>query len=101
MSEFDVFTGDNALHFGGGFLLSGLVAVGFWVPESLVVSVPFNAAFYGLLRERAQYRAKLKARGEKPTAFGFLSKHKITEGAMWGVGSAVAMGVGLAIRTFA
>lgn len=97
-NDFDIFTLDNLLHFLGGALLSGLIAFGFWMPETLVASVPFNAAFYGLLRERAQHRAKDKARGLPTESFGFLkSNHKITEGLMWGVGSLAAMVTGFLI----
>jgi len=83
MSDFDVFTTDNLLHFLGGAALSGIVAVGFWHPWTLVFTVPILIALEGLLREQAQASTWDPDR--------WLSKHKITEGLMWGVGSAATM----------
>lgn len=83
MSNFDVFTKDNALHFAGGAALSGIVAVGFWHSWTLVFTVPILIAIEGLLREQAQAKTWNVDR--------WLSKHKITEGLMWGVGSAATM----------
>lgn len=83
MSDFDVFTKDNVLHFAGGAALSGIVAVGFWHPWTLVFTVPVLVALEGLLREQAQAKTWDPDR--------WLSKHKTTEGLMWGVGSAATM----------
>jgi hypothetical protein len=83
MSNFDVFTKDNALHVTGGAALSSIVAVGFWHPWTLVFTVPIVITIEGLLREQAQAKTWNPAR--------WMTKHKITEGLMWGVGSAATM----------
>ena len=82
--SFNIFTFDNLLHFVGGALLSGIVASGFWYPWTLVFTVPILIAVEGLLREQTQ------ARSWKLSDW-LLKKHKLTEGLMWGVGSAFAM----------
>jgi hypothetical protein len=83
MSKFDIFTTDNVLHFLGGAALSSIVAVGFWHPWTLVFTVPIVITIEGLLREQAQSRTWNLGR--------WLTKHKITEGLMWGIGSAAIM----------
>jgi len=80
-NKFDVFSFDNLLHFLGGAALSGIVVSGFWHPWTLVFTVPILVSVEGLLREQAQ-----KGRNWHPSVW--LTKRKITEGLMWGVGSA-------------